>query len=516
MSNVITYVFNMGGNMDAMLQKLGVSASQSKKGVDDLGKSAKGLNKVNLSGFLSSIGKVAGMLGIGVGIGATIGKTIKMGMEQEMRNTSFEVLFGGVDNAKKMIDEISGYAAKSPYGKAGLSEATQMMAGFGIAQEKIIPNLKMIGDIAMGDEQKFKSLALAFSQMSSTGKLTGQDLLQMINVGFNPLEQMAKTTGKSIAVLKEEMSKGAISADMVTQAFSDATSQGGLYHGMIDKISTTAGGQWATAMSNVNEILLGIYTNVIQPLLLPALKAVNAAFDHFGGTILNSVSSAFQEVNGYFKSLVDMVMNSNIFSYFQAVSDLVTNYIVPYIAKLWDFIKDIVARVVDFVGQSTLLRDLWIGLMDYAKAMYTVLSWVIDGLEWLFDNVVMPILWGIEKAYRFITGSTPDKVEIVTKTPLSSIAPAAVPGTTNVAAVGTGSPAMSGMGGMKGGGAGKNTADSIATGGTKTTHITIHIAEMGNNMKIYANGIREGAANMRDMILDELTRALSMAQGQAG
>lgn len=65
-----------------------------------------------------------------------------------------EVLFGGADNAKKVIDDISGYAAKSPYGKTGLSEATQMMAGFGIAQDNIIPNLKMIGDIAMGDSQQ--------------------------------------------------------------------------------------------------------------------------------------------------------------------------------------------------------------------------------------------------------------------------------------------------------------------------------------------------------------------------
>ena len=37
----------------------------------------------------------------------------------------------------------------------------------------------------------------------------------MINAGFNPLQQMAEKTGKSITQLKDEMSKGAISAEWV-------------------------------------------------------------------------------------------------------------------------------------------------------------------------------------------------------------------------------------------------------------------------------------------------------------
>ena len=77
-----------------------------------------------------------------------------------------------------------------------------------------MPMLRAIGDISMGDTQKLQSLTLAFAQMSSTGKLMGQDLLQMINAGFNPLSVISEKTGKSIGVLKDEMSKGAISAKM--------------------------------------------------------------------------------------------------------------------------------------------------------------------------------------------------------------------------------------------------------------------------------------------------------------
>ena len=51
----------------------------------------------------------------------------------------------------------------------------------------------------------------------------------MINAGFNPLQEMAKKTGKSVGELKEEMEKDAISADMVADAFASATAEGGQF-----------------------------------------------------------------------------------------------------------------------------------------------------------------------------------------------------------------------------------------------------------------------------------------------
>lgn len=65
----------------------------------------------------------------------------------------------------------------------------------------------------------------------------------MINAGFNPLQEIARKTGKSISELKEEMSKGAISAQMVQEAFISATSAGGKFFGMSEAASKTINGQ---------------------------------------------------------------------------------------------------------------------------------------------------------------------------------------------------------------------------------------------------------------------------------
>lgn len=158
-------------------------------------------------------------------------------------DTAIQTLLGSKEKADKLMAQVREYAKISPLEFSDVTSATQMMLGFNIEAEKVPRYLQAIGDVSMGDTQSFNSLTLAFSQMTAAGKLMGQDLNQMINAGFNPLQIMAEKTGKSIATLKDEMSKGAISAEMVQQAFIDATSAGGKFFGMSENASKTINGQ---------------------------------------------------------------------------------------------------------------------------------------------------------------------------------------------------------------------------------------------------------------------------------
>lgn len=598
--STLNYLLNLTDRMSSTLQKIGVNVDSTKGKVSGLKGEVQSLNGVNLDGFAKTVRNLVPKIGLGM----VLGKTIKDGMEQEMRDTSFEVLFGGVDNAKRMIDDISIYAAKSPYGKVGISEATQMMAGFGIAQDKIMPNLEAIGDIAMGDVDRFKSLTLAFSQMSSTGKLTGQDLLQMINASFNPLEQMSKTTGKSIGYLTEQMAKGAISSEMVTQAFQDATKKGGLYHGMIDKISNTAGGQWRIAMNAMSEKLLNLYQNVLQPLLLPALKRFNQFLDDPIGTIsklFEKITSTFPVITAIILGATAAVVTYKIAMWSLAGATVVVNamkkalwayelvvYAVKNATTLWEaaqwllnvalnanpigiIIAAIVAliAVIAYVILSTKgWGDMWKHTMNAAK--FTLLAFV-EAVKLEFNVLINGLLIGINKIkegwYKFreavgigdssenqkmlaqISADTEKRKQSIidgakktvdyAKQAGSEFSKAAnslkwegvsfssvankIKGKLGISAPTTpGTEDATGTGGGTGGyfafemgDAGKDTANSIATGGSKTTHITVNIGEMGNHMKVVVDSVEDGAGNIRDLILDELTRALAMAQGQA-
>lgn len=187
---------------------------------------------------------MSGMLLSGMGLKELAGKIISVRGEFESMETSLKVLLGGSEEKlNNIMGQIKEYALASPLNTKDMVGAVQMMTSFGIEAEKSIDYLKAIGDISMGDTGKFNSLALAFSQMSSAGKLMGQDLMQMVNAGFNPLEEISRKTGKSIGELKNEMSSGAISSKMVQDAFISATSAGGKFFGMADEGSKTLNGQ---------------------------------------------------------------------------------------------------------------------------------------------------------------------------------------------------------------------------------------------------------------------------------
>lgn len=195
----------------------------------------------HLTSKLKQMGAV--MIG-GLGLKELASRVISVRAEFESMETSLKVLLGGSqERLDSIMGQIKEYALASPLNTKDMVGAVQMMTSFGIEAEKSIDYLKAIGDVSMGDAGKFNSLALAFSQMSSAGKLMGQDLMQMVNAGFNPLEEISRKTGKSIGKLKEEMSKGAITSKMVQDAFISATSAGGKFFGMSSEGAKTLNGQ---------------------------------------------------------------------------------------------------------------------------------------------------------------------------------------------------------------------------------------------------------------------------------
>ena len=195
------------------------------------------------NGIVISWKKVLAVIG-GAGVLKALGsEIIRVRGEFQAADTAIQTLLGSKEKADALMSQVREYAKISPLEFSDVTQATQMMLGFNIEAEKVPRYLQAIGDVSMGDTQRFNSLTLAFSQMSAAGKLMGQDLNQMINAGFNPLQIMADKTGKSIATLKDEMSKGAISAEMVQQAFIDATSAGGKFYNMSENASKTINGQ---------------------------------------------------------------------------------------------------------------------------------------------------------------------------------------------------------------------------------------------------------------------------------
>lgn len=219
-----------------------------------------------------------------VALTAGVGTVAKLGMQAEKTATAFSVLVGSQEESAELLGQFNKYADDTVWNRSDVQEAAKTMMGFGVSTESVFKDLKMLGDIAMGDKNKLQSLALVFGQISSAGKLQGQDLLQLINAGYNPLLDISEITGKSVATLRDEMSKGAISADLVTQAFERATGPGGRFEGMISTLADTTSGKADQVAGSITAVLLEIY-QLLQPLIYGALSGLNSVLSVVKGII---------------------------------------------------------------------------------------------------------------------------------------------------------------------------------------------------------------------------------------
>ncbi|MDR6939462.1 phage tail protein [Arcanobacterium hippocoleae] len=394
--------------------------------VDDLGNemdSTSGKTRVFgdvLKANLASEAIIAGVKGIGHAI-ASIGRgmagALKEGVEYNARmeqySTSFTTMLGDQAKAQQLVNDLKVQAAKTPFGMQDLASNMQTLLSFGMSLEDAKKHLNEIGDISQGDAVKMESLTLAFAQMSSTGKLTGQDLLQMINAGFNPLEEISRKTGKSIGELKEEMAKGAIFADMVADAFASATSEGGRFYGAMDAQSKTFSGQLATmhdGVENLKVVLAGGLSDTLAGSVLPMVNGwideLTAAFEE-GGTpaLIDILGQVLQEALGFIADQLPMVVETGmsiltallegIIEVLPQVAKTAVTLIVALVEAIIEALPSLLEAAIQII--ATLVSGIGEALPELVPAAVQMLVALVQGLV---DN--LPLL--LDAALQLITG----------------------------------------------------------------------------------------------------------------
>jgi tape measure domain-containing protein len=218
--------------------------------------------------------------------------SISLAATAESNRISLEVLTGSVEKAESLFQGFRQLDRESPLSRQDFSKAAQTLVGYGFAADSTLPALKQLSEISVGNADRFQSLSLAFGQVTAQGRLMGQEVLQMVNAGFNPLQEISRTTGRSMIELKKAMEDGAISSSMVEDALKSATSEGGRFYDMNERLKNSAAGQFAKMKSDVELLATEIGTN-----LLPTAKAfmdlMNAGSTNGGQGFLAQSASAF-------------------------------------------------------------------------------------------------------------------------------------------------------------------------------------------------------------------------------
>lgn len=251
------------------------------KGVKEVGNKAKGMGdvmKIALGNIIADLASVAteGLKEItlaGINYNATM----------ESYQTSFRVMLGNAEKADAYLAKLKESAAKTPFELKDLAEASKVLLAFGVDADKSQEVLNRLGDISQGNAEKLNSLALVFGQVSSQGKLMGQDFLQLVNAGF-PVQKLAEDAGMSMSQFKDAMSEGKITIDDLNKTLVNATSEGGMFFGSMEEQSKTFNGQMSTLKDNFNTFL----GNAFKPL-----------FDYVRDTAIPFLNDLFTNTEKY-------------------------------------------------------------------------------------------------------------------------------------------------------------------------------------------------------------------------
>lgn len=211
------------------------------KQVNSTGAMFNNFLKQNISQLMSV---VAGFASVSAAVNA-FKKSIQLAAEFEASKAAFSVLTGSKAVAGALMVEFRELDKASPLAAASFERAGKTLLGYGMSVRTLVPTLKQLSEVSMGNDEKFQSLALAMGQITANGRLMGQEVLQMVNAGFNPLQQISEDTGISMIELKKRMEEGGISAQMVAESLKRATSEGGRFYQMNEMMSKTLMGNLA-------------------------------------------------------------------------------------------------------------------------------------------------------------------------------------------------------------------------------------------------------------------------------
>ena len=203
-------------------------------------------------------------------------KFITSARKIEDLTTQFKVLTGSVSRARKLIQDLQEFSARTPFQLQGLAEASRTLLAFGFQQKEIITRLTQIGDVAAATGTDIKELSLIFGQVQAAGKLTGERFLQLAERGINVGPVLAKSFGIAETGVRDLISSGKITFEVFDEAFKTLTKKGGLFfQGMIEQ-SKTLSGVLSTLDDNIE-----LLTADIGKQLLPIVKLLAIEFTKF-------------------------------------------------------------------------------------------------------------------------------------------------------------------------------------------------------------------------------------------
>lgn len=230
----------------------------------------RGLN--NAETRLTAFGQRAEKIGTGLSLAisaplALVGKNaLQTSAQFESLEMSFGTMLRSMENGKTLMKDLQKYNLATSFQFEEVAGAGKSLLAFGFAQQQIIPQMKMIGDISAGVGINIKDLAEIYGKARVQGRLFSEDINQLTGRGIPIIAELAKQFGVSEQAIKKMTEDGKIGFNNLEKAFASMTSQGGQFYNMTANQSTTLSGLYSNLQDSVTINLRTIGDSIVKNL----------------------------------------------------------------------------------------------------------------------------------------------------------------------------------------------------------------------------------------------------------
>ncbi len=359
------------------VRQLGEATESAGSKVSHFGEAFSKAGSVAAEGLRTAAGVAAAAVGTvaaGIGAAATVG--VGYNAQMETYATSFEVMTGSAQKATEIVAELQKQGAATPFDMPQLAETTKLLMNYGMTADDAMKKMSMLGDISQGNADKMTSISTAYGQMSSAGKVQLEDVKQMIEAGFNPLQEISQTTGESMSSLYARISAGTVSVDEITKSMERSTSAGGKYYQSMEKQSQTFTGLVSTLEDNAKQLSGDIFKGISDSLTSKALPEaideigkLQEALDKGGSTaFVDELGKAFGDLSSQIASAAPAVVDSAV----QITQSLLTGFQqnLPQIASsAVEIVSSLGAGIVNTLPQMITIGTELVRIRDSLHAV---------------------------------------------------------------------------------------------------------------------------------------------------
>lgn len=384
--------------------------------INSIGKGTSGgltgiLSKAGPAG-LAIAGVTAAVAGLGAALGAAGDKFIGYNAKMEQTDIAFTSMLGSAQDAKIMMDQLRKFAADTPFEFEDIAPAAQQLKAFGFEARDIIPTLTAVGNASAGlgrGTEGLKQIAFVMGQIKTTGKLMGQDVMQLSQLGIPVKDILAKNLGLAADQLSDIGNQG-ISADAAIKALTEGMNE--RFPNMMDKMSDSFSGMLSTINDNASQIL----GKIGEPLFNSMKNAIGKVRDVFDTALKNVNTKGLSHI---FDDLVPDGLAKNISHLFNSIGQGISA-VMPVIDNLSSALGDLFKPFLE--GDGSLFLDMMdtvatvtvnVGrvvsgvIADIAAVIGSVKSYIVsvlDGISGAFDTLYNGLLGGIvQMANQFLS-----------------------------------------------------------------------------------------------------------------